>query len=187
MTRGLALLVASGLVVIGCGGNRPSGGKGEPSEATTVDVVPGGGDQEQVTLYFPGDDWFLVAEPRTLPRWETPLAGARAVLTELLAGPTSEALRAPLPAEVTLGTTYIAADGRLYVDLVSTEHDRPPESGSLTEMLSVYSLVDSVVLNIPEIESVVLLWNGRQPETFGGHVDTSLPLLADRDLLETPR
>jgi hypothetical protein len=54
-------------------------------------------------------------------------------------------------------------------------------------MLSVYSLVDTVLLNVPEIEAMVLLWNGRQPQAFAGHVDTSLPLRADRDLIAARR
>ena len=61
----------------------------------------------------------------------------------------------------------------------------PPVSGSQTELLAVYSLVDTILLNVPEMEAVILLWNGRQLLTFAGHLDTSLPLRADSDLIET--
>ena len=44
-------------------------------------------------------------------------------------------------------------------------------------MLSVYSIVNTVLLNIPEISAVVLLNNGQQRPTFAGHLDTSRPLL----------
>lgn len=181
------LLLAVGLVAAGCGERAAD----EPTEATpteaSIEPLTRDLDAGEVELYFPGEGWYLVAEARLLGRWETPLEGARSVLGELLAGPLSEALRAPLPEGVALGETHLTVDGRLYVDLISTEHERPPIEGSLAELLTVYSLVDSVLINVPGIESLVLLWNGRQMETFAGHVDTSLPLVADRDLLETPR
>ena len=42
--------------------------------------------------------------------------------------------------------------------------------------------VNRVVQNGPGARSVVVLWNGRQPRTFGGHIDTSRPLLPAPDL-----
>ncbi|MDX1643729.1 MAG: GerMN domain-containing protein [Thermoanaerobaculia bacterium] len=182
-----AVLAAGALLLPGCGGDRSSDTTdrtiGEPT-SPTVDL---GEDEIEVSLFFPGDGWYLLPEPRAMTRWSSPLDGARAVLTEVLAGPESEALIAPLPDGVGLGEVHLTDDGRLYVDLLSTEHDRPPVEGSLAELLTVFSLVDSVLLNLPEIDSVVLLWNGRQPATFAGHVDTSLPLVADEDLLASRR
>ena len=49
-------------------------------------------------------------------------------------------------------------------------------------MQTVYSLVDTVVANVPQIQRVALLWNGTQRETFSGHLDTSQPLVPDRKL-----
>lgn len=184
---GTAMLAAGALLLLGCGGDRSSDATDRTSDEPTSPVVDLGEGEIEVSLYFPGDGWYLLAEPRAVTRWSAPLEGARAVLTELLAGPESEALLAPLPDGVSLGELHLTDDGRLYVDLLSTEHDRPPVEGSLAELLTVYSLVDSVLLNLPEIDSVVLLWNGRQPTTFAGHVDTSLPLVADEDLLASRR
>lgn len=179
-------VVLFGLIVVGCASERSPDEPDESAEGPAP-LVELGDDEVEVTLYFPSDGWYLLAEPRAVARWDSSLAGARKVLEELLAGPRSEALLAPLPDGVTIGETHLTADGRLYVDLVSSEYDRPPVSGSLAELLTVYSLVDSVLLNVPEIDSVVLLWNGRQPTTFAGHVDTSLPLAADEDLLARRR
>jgi hypothetical protein len=50
-------------------------------------------------------------------------------------------------------------------------------------MQRVYSVVDSLTANIPEVKQVVLLWNGVQRETFSGHLDTSRPLLPNRTLV----
>lgn len=59
--------------------------------------------------------------------------------------------------------------------------------GSEDELLAVYSLVNTVALNdIAGVESVVLMWDGRQPETFAGHVDVSRPLVADASWVIKP-
>ncbi len=89
----------------------------------------------------------------------------------------------PFPAEVKLGSVQLSADGIAYLDLRWDGHEDPPESGSTEEIQRVYSLVDSVALNVPEVNRVVLLWNGTQRLTFSGHLDTSRALVADRTLL----
>ncbi len=50
-------------------------------------------------------------------------------------------------------------------------------------MLTVYSLVNTVLLNTEGAERLVLLWNGQQPMTFAGHLNTARPLKANRDLV----
>ncbi|PYQ60097.1 MAG: sporulation protein, partial [Acidobacteria bacterium] len=59
----------------------------------------------------------------------------------------------------------------------------PPPGGSTEEIQRVYSVVDSIVLGVPQASRVVLLWNGSQRETFSGHLDLSVPLVPDRGLL----
>ena len=69
-----------------------------------------------------------------------------------------------------------------YVDLRSPDHPDPPGGGSSEEIQRVYSLVNTIVLNVPQASAVVLLWNGVQRETFAGHLDLTRPLAADREL-----
>lgn len=52
----------------------------------------------------------------------------------------------------------------------------PPAVGSTAERQIVYSLVNTLALNLPAVERVAILWNGRQRGTFAGHLDTSRPL-----------
>ncbi len=89
----------------------------------------------------------------------------------------------PFPPEVKLGSVELSADGIAFVDLRWPDHEDPPESGSTEEIQRVYSVVDSLALNVPEVNRVVLLWNGTQRITFSGHLDTSRPLQPDRTLL----
>ena len=68
--------------------------------------------------------------------------------------------------------------GTAYVDLRPADGaGDPPPAGSNTELLRVYSLVHTLARNVPEIERVVLLWNGTQRAGFPGHVDTGHPLV----------
>lgn len=158
-----------------------------PEAMDTLDVLPESEDLTPVSIYFPDANGLLSAEEWQVPSWAETEDGARLLLEALLAGPRSETLSAPLPEEVTLGQVHLSPTSILYVDLVSTSLGSPPASGSQMEMMSVYSMVNTLMLAIPEIEAVVLLWNGRQLVSFGGHLDTSLPLVVNRDLLRTRR
>jgi hypothetical protein len=110
-------------------------------------------------------------------------AQAAAAATAQAAAPAAGGLVRPFPPEVKLGSVELSADGTAFVDLRWPGHEDPPESGSTEEIQRVYSLVDSVALNVPQVNRVVLLWNGTQRITFSGHLDTSRPLLPDRTLL----
>jgi len=51
--------------------------------------------------------------------------------------------------------------------------------GSKQELLAVYNLVNTVALGSEAVEKVVLLLDGKQPETLAGHVDLTRPLRPD--------
>ncbi|KAB2965787.1 MAG: GerMN domain-containing protein, partial [Thermoanaerobaculia bacterium] len=71
----------------------------------------------------------------------------------------------------------ILVDGTAYVDLRPEDGGEPPSTGSTLELLRVYSIVHTLVRNVPEVRQVVLLWNGVQRRGFPGHVDTARPLV----------
>jgi hypothetical protein len=135
-----------------------------------------------VELYFPGSGGRLVREQRDIEGSADPSRVAANVVQALLEGPRSERGFRPFPEGVTVGEVRVTGDGVAYVDLVSTGNPSPPFEGSTVELLTLYSLVNSLVQNVPGARSVVVLWNGRQPRTFGGHIDTSRPLLPAPDL-----
>jgi spore germination protein GerM len=123
--------------------------------------------------------------PAAVPRpGSTGAAAPPAPPAASLAGAAGTAgLVRPFPPEVKLGSVELSADGTAFVDLRWPEREDPPESGSTEEIQRVYSLVDSLALNVPQVNRVVLLWNGTQRITFSGHLDTSRPLLPDSTLL----
>jgi len=161
----------------------------EEPDAGVVEEQPPDPDEEVETeamrpcdLYFPGLGGRLYVEQREIAAG----AGAVELITHLvealIAGPQGTSLRPPLPDGVTVGQVYLMEGGTVIVDLQSPE-PAPPSSGSLREMLTVYSLVNSVLFNVDEAEQLVLLWNGQQPSTFSGHLNTAGPLVPNPRLV----
>jgi hypothetical protein len=183
---GILLAIAAALAVVALviasrrdrprsvgGDDSAVGADAEPEEARAP--VP-------VELYFPGPNGRLVGERREVEGSSDPSRLASHIVEALLEGPQSEASYRLFRTEVTIGKVYLGADGAVYVDPHSTASPQPPSTGSTVELLALYSLVNSVVENVPGARSMVVLWNGRQPRTFGGHVDTSRPLLPAPEL-----
>jgi Sporulation and spore germination len=183
--------------------SRRAGGR-EAGRPGAVEAAGGGtaGERHSFELYFPAGNGGLRAERRELQVTEEPKDRIRKLGLALLAGPTTattaaprsvegaaagaaagSGLTRPFPPEVELGSVQLSPDGTAFVELRWPGHDDPPESGSTEEIQRVYSLVDSLALNVPEVRRVVLLWNGTQRLTFAGHLDTSRPLVPDRTLL----
>ena len=143
----------------------------------------GTGEPIAFTLYFPGPRGQLEAEERELAVADAPRGRARALVLALLEGPRTRGLFRPFPEAVGLLDVYLGNDGVVYVDLGGEEMPDPPSSGSLEELARVYSLVETLTYNLPEVHRVAVLWNGVQRETFSGHLDTSRPLGPKNDLL----
>src|SRR5262245_54089440 len=157
-----------------------AGKEGAPGAGPSVEgEAAGPGEPVELTLYFPADGGVLRPERRELQVTESPRDRARKIVQALLAGPKAGGLYRPFPDGVRLGSVFLA-DGVLYLDLIWDGHDEPPASGSTEEVQRIFSLVDSVCLNVPEAQRVVLLWNGFQRDTFSGHVDLSRPLRPDQ-------
>lgn len=163
---------------VGCSSReRSNGGREEGSTSAPGRV------ELPVEIYFPNDSGRLEAERRDISTDRRPDDLARAVVEALLDGPQSESLIRPFPPGSRLGSVYVASDGIAFVDLTVEGIELPLPAGSTEERLIVMSLVGSLTLNVPEVNRVVLLWNGVQPLTLAGHLDLSRPLAADPSLV----
>jgi hypothetical protein len=141
------------------------------------------GEPARFQLYFPTDGGMIKAEARDLRVLDEPRDRVRKLVAALLEGPKTPGLLPPFPQGVTAGTVAISKDGIAYVDLRWDGHADPPSSGSTEESQRLFSIVDTVAMNVPEATRVVLLWNGFQRESFAGHLDTSRPLSPDRSIV----
>jgi len=179
------LAVAATLPSTSCSG----GGPPAPAESTdappAAPALPLDEGQEpagtamrrlNVQIYYPsvnGDG--LVGEPHEI--FLTTAAGDRAkqILADLISGPlTAGALRA-LPAGTQLRQVYVLDNGTAFIDF-SADLRQGTRGGSAQEILTVYSIVNSVALGVPEIRRVGILIDGKPLETLNGHLDLRRPL-----------
>ncbi len=103
------------------------------------------------------------------------------VVEELLRGPADESRLRTLPETTQVRTIYYR-EGTVWVDLDSAVRDEHP-GGTWTEVLAVYSIVNTLVENFPDVEQVQILIEGSESETLAGHVDITGPLKSRLQLL----
>ena len=103
------------------------------------------------------------------------------VVEELIKGPVDESRIRTLPGAVLVRAIF-ERDKTVWVDLGGAVQDEHP-GGAWTEVLAVYSLVNTLTENFTDVSNVQLLINGRESETFAGHVDISIPLKSRIQLL----
>jgi spore germination protein GerM len=135
-----------------------------------------------VHLYFTDkNNQFLIAEERTLSQTGDPIRFGHAIVTALIKGPRQE-LAPTIPQNTTLRALFITEEGTCYVDLsVDIQENHP--GGVATELLTVYSIVNSLILNIAEIEAVKILIEGQESLTLAGHIDLQQPFEANMLLI----
>jgi len=134
-----------------------------------------------VKLFFQATDRpGLVMEERTVPFSNDLGTQLKAVVGELVRGSKS-GLVATLPAETKVLDVFVTPRGIAYVDL--SKEASQGTSGSHDELLSVYSIVNSLTVNFPAVRRVQILLDDRPTDTLAGHVDLSHPLTADMTLL----
>jgi len=133
-------------------------------------------------LYFSDkDNQFLMAEERVLKSSKHPDFFARSIVEALIKGP-QQGLARTIPAETAVRAVYLTPQGICYLDLTSNVAENHP-GGIKSELLSIYSIVNSLVLNVTEIEAVKILINGDESMTLAGHIDLQIPIKANMLLI----
>lgn len=142
-----------------------------------------------VTVFFPATDGLhLVATEREIYATSSVSAQMKQLVVELIKGPSESdqsGIVKALPEATRLREIYIHRD-TAYVDFTKEVVDQL-EGGSHAELLTVYSVVDSVIHNFPEITRVKILVDGADVDSLGGHLDLSLPLLKDMGFVRSPQ
>jgi spore germination protein GerM len=139
-------------------------------------------DKAFVHLYFSDkNNSFLTAEQRNLFHSENTVEFAKMIMQALIDGP-REGLMRTIPEGTTIRALYVTRDGTAYVDISNTIKDSHP-GGIKTELFTIYSIVNSLILNIPEIDAVKILIGGREAMTLAGHIDLGFPFKANMLLI----
>ncbi|MFW6161114.1 MAG: GerMN domain-containing protein [Acidobacteriota bacterium] len=131
---------------------------------------------QKVTLFFLSDkDALLHPEEREIPMISSLVLAARRTVEELIQG-SREDLVSPFPPQTQLREFFITDEGVAYVDFSKDFQEFHP-SGSSAEMLTVYSVVNTLTYNFKSVKKVFILIEGRERDTLSGHIDLTRPLV----------
>lgn len=174
---GAGIVVAAGLtwllfVALPRWSARPAGANaGAGAPATSEEAVR----KIKARLFYVAEDGLrLQGVEREVPFAEAPTDQAREILAAQIA-PVQAPLVSAVPAGTTLRALFVTPQGQAFVDLsheITTAHP----GGSLNELLTIYTIVHALTLNLPAITSVQILVDGKEVDTLAGHVDLRQPL-----------
>lgn len=146
-------------------------GRGSP------DPVP----ERDMVLYFSnaGAEG-LKTERRPMPTLPSLPDQIRASVEALIGGPQRE-LTPTIDARVRLLNVYVLE--RIVVLDFSAELQTTHTGGSINELFTIYSLVNTITHNFDAVDFVKLLVEGEEIETLNGHVDTRFPFRPNPDFI----
>lgn len=137
----------------------------------------------QITLYFPHkNEPSLGVEKREINFGSSLTEQARNVVLALMAGPQTNLTPVFNPGEH-LRQVFVDQAGIAYVDLMATAI-RGLHAGVLRERLCLWSLINSLCLNLEGVKAVEVLIEGQKVPTLFGHVDLSYALYPDLSLIK---
>lgn len=139
---------------------------------------PGVEKSRSVTLFFTEDGTHLVRETRKLEPCDTDNACLKGVLDELLNGPVGE-FDETVPEGVIVSSVGI--EGTLATIGLNSLFSEALPSGSSSEMLAVYAVVNTTAVNFPQIQKVKIEVDGNKTGILH-HLDLSEPLTPDYTL-----
>lgn len=135
-----------------------------------------------VTLFFAAPEGdALVPIRRDVPLANGLVAQGRQILLAQLQEQPPPPHVSAIPAGTTLRAFYVSEKGDAFVDLGGISAGHP--GGSLTELLTVQTIVSAVIANLPAIQRVQILVDGKEVDTIAGHVDIRRPLTRDMSLV----
>ena len=136
---------------------------------------------QKVVLFFVADGSSLGRESRDIEPCADKTECLRDVLEELFSGPVSD-LNDAMPEGAMINSVQVYGDMAV-IDVNSNFASEMP-SGSSAEMMAVYSIVNTVSANFPQINSVKLNVEGDRNKVLR-HIDLSDPFKADYTLEKT--
>jgi sporulation and spore germination protein len=140
--------------------------------------------RKEVLLFFQkNDDDLLAPEPRKILPGTTVIDQGKQVVAELIAGPRTKGLLPTVPEGTTVLGLYLDRAGTAYLDL-SDEFVSGHPCGSSEELATVFSIVDSLTYNLPEIKRVRFLVGGEERETLHSHLDLRRSYLKNMSMVK---
>jgi cell division septation protein DedD len=125
-------------------------------------------------FYVAADGMRLTGVERDVAYGDGATAQAREIIAAQIA-PVAEPVVSAVPAGTALRAVFLTEGGEAYVDL-SREVVSAHPGGTLNELLTVYTIVNALTVNLPAVTAVQVLVDGKEVETLAGHVDLRQPL-----------
>jgi hypothetical protein len=159
----------------------------QPDDSTeTADAMAAGTTEArriQATLFYVAPDGLtLVPTSRNVPYGATPVDQARRLIEAQVADP-PPGLVSAIPPGTTVRAVFLTDAREAYVDLggaIVSGHS----GGAIDEALTVYALVNALTVNLPEVDAVQILIEGREVDSLRGHIDLRAPLARATDWIQ---
>jgi hypothetical protein len=174
----VAAVVALAVVVFVARHGRPAPGgttAARPVNAAPPAVPAPPGRKIKARLFYVADDGArLTSVERDVAYGEGADEQAREIVAAQIA-PVAAPTVSAIPTGTTLRAVFITKAGDAYVDLSRDARASHP-GGTVNELLTVYTIVNALTVNLPAVTAVQLLIDGKEVDTLSGHVDLRRPL-----------
>ncbi len=138
-------------------------------------------EKQAVVLYFSdGNERFLVAEKRYIPKEDKVSAQGRELVKALVDGSKSGLVNT-FPEKVDVQNVRVENE-TAFVDLSKNFIKNHP-GGSASEMATIFSLTNTLAENMPTVKKVKILVGGKEIISIKGHIDTRQPFAPNKELI----
>jgi spore germination protein GerM len=155
-----------------------------PAQQTAPAPAPAVPRIKATLFYGSADGLGLVPVEQEIPLAQGTVAQARALIEAQLTVAAPEGFVSTIPEGTKLLGVYVSERNEAFVDLDTTVRSKHP-GGSMNELFTVYTVVNVLTTNIPDIQNVQLLIDGREVDTLAGHVVLRHPLRKNENLNAT--
>ena len=174
---GLAVVLSVALVVMLFLGPRWLA-TSEPEHAAALGAATSNARKIRARLFYVSEDGTrLLPVDQEVVYGEGTIEQAKRIIEAQVAPP-----KMPLVSAVPLGTklkaVFVTPKGDAYLDLSIEVRSNHP-GGTTNEILTAYTLVSALTLNLPAITGVQILIDGKEVDTLAGHLDLRRPLEQD--------
>lgn len=139
--------------------------------------------RKEVVLYFmDNESEFLIGERRKIDKRDNMKDEAKELIDELIKG-SKKGLIPTIPPQTRCINLRIDEKGVAIVNFSKSLLKNHP-GGSSAEMVTVYSIVNSLTLNFPEIKRVQIFIDGKSIDTISGHLSLRHPISPKTDLIK---
>jgi len=139
-------------------------------------------EEKNIILYFSDEnEEYLIGERNKITKKDRLEEEAKELVAELIRGPKGK-LIPTLPPQTRLLSLHVDEEGLAKVSFskaFTTDHP----GGSSAEIMTVYSIVNSLTTNFPQIKRVQILVEGKEIESIAGHLSLKRPIPPKADLI----